>query len=215
MMNDQNKVRSHTIEQSIESTSKNVPTLKVPNPGPVNINTIGSRSRASVDSRRYSQYTTWSIGNQNSRNVSITRRKSAVSPVTISIWSKLRLDVMIFFIIFASAVQNITVTRIMNDKMCFNQFHSRSEFCFPMTLDGQDTVNSTMKTVKRIYNIKPIELTLSTVPATLTTFLFSIWVDAYPKYLKYMVSIPTLGFICQVIILLINTSFFELSEYQN
>ncbi|XP_015789069.1 uncharacterized protein LOC107366004 [Tetranychus urticae] len=216
MMNDQGRVRSYTIEKSIESSSTNIPTLKVTNPpGPFNINTIanGSRSRASVDSRRYSQYTTWSIGNQNnSGRVSITRRKSAVNPGTTSIWCKLRIDVMIFFLIFASAVQNITVTRIENDKICFNQFHSRSEFCFPMTLDGQDTVNLTLQTVKRIYNIKPIELSLSIIPATLTTALFSIWIDAYPKYLKYMVSIPTLGFICQVVILLVNTSFFELNS---
>ncbi|XP_053206575.1 uncharacterized protein LOC128390830 isoform X2 [Panonychus citri] len=105
---------------------------------------------------------------------------------------------------FALTVQSTVVTQLIEDKICLNRFGFTLDDC----LDDKSS-NKTL-VLKEASLLSSYRSILGKLPAIATTLFVGSWINNYINHLKFIILMPCISMIIQILVLIGNAVYFEL-----
>ncbi|XP_015787069.1 uncharacterized protein LOC107364250 [Tetranychus urticae] len=111
-----------------------------------------------------------------------------------------------FYLIFmyGLSVQSTVVTQLIEDKICLNKFG------FPLNDCLADKSENKTLVLKETSIISSYRSILGKLPAICTTLFVGSWINNYPSHLKFIITMPCISSILQILIYIGNAIYFEL-----
>ncbi|XP_015789374.1 uncharacterized protein LOC107366307 [Tetranychus urticae] len=121
----------------------------------------------------------------------------------------LKTDLCLTLFMIGFMLHNVTVTQLMEDKMCLSQLGLDKEFCSKLTeLHSNET--STKAILKNANVFKNGQFIILNIPALILSIFLGYWLGNYPKYIKFMIILPLASSVCMMLLLLINAFAFNI-----
>lgn len=108
--------------------------------------------------------------------------------------------------VFGLTVQSTVVTQMIEDKICLNKYGFKLTDCADEHSDAKIVVLREASTLSSYRSI------LSSLPTIGTTLFIGSWINNYPNHLKFIIVMPAISSILQVMFLTGNAIFFSLGE---
>lgn len=114
-----------------------------------------------------------------------------------------------FYLIFmyGLSVQSTVVTQLIEDKICLNKFG------FPLNDCLADKSENKTLVLKETSIISSYRSILGKLPAICTTLFVGSWINNYPSHLKFIITMPCISSILQILIYIGNAIYFELGKF--
>lgn len=123
----------------------------------------------------------------------------------------LKTDLCLTLFMIGFMLHNVTVTQLMEDKMCLSQLGLDKEFCSKLTeLHSNET--STKAILKNANVFKNGQFIILNIPALILSIFLGYWLGNYPKYIKFMIILPLASSVCMMLLLLINAFAFNIRK---
>ena len=123
----------------------------------------------------------------------------------------LRIEPFVFLFNLATNMSDITMTQLVQDKFCLNNYNQTRQFCIEMDdSDGNDKVSKILADVATLYSYVTV---ITTLPCFFYVLMIGSWTDQYIHARKIVMGIGMLGYALFYGLFLLSSIYFEWSKF--
>lgn len=124
--------------------------------------------------------------------------------------SLLTLEPYIFMFYIMNAIKGVPSGQLTQDKICLNQFHLSSNYCYalPTMSATDDYLNKKSEVLAEATNFSIYGALFMTLPSLFGGFLIGPWTDKYPMGKKIILMAGSLTGIMEALILILNDYYY-------
>ena len=127
--------------------------------------------------------------------------------------SQLRVEPFIFLNVFATAASQITQSQLIQDKICVLEFNQTSDYCMNFNDLEMNSNESDIRSqiLVRLTNLNLYTTLIYTFPVLIWSLFVGSWSDKYIHGRKILICFAAIGLILDMILLMLNAFFFNIS----
>ena len=122
---------------------------------------------------------------------------------------QLRVEPFMFLLLFAGAVSNVTLSLLVQDKICVLEFKQSNDYCINLNkLDSNDDIQSEILVLSTKFSL--YSTIIGMIPSVLWSVFIGSWCDKYIHGRKVLLCATALGGMLDTILVMINAYYFDL-----